>query len=365
MKIAASSVNLSSSHERITQKAQGTDRAFGLSASVSTYSKDSRQEILKDTFAKSDESLDLLGSDSDGLYMKPGTYRDITVKEPEETAQNSGLSSIDMIHVHLLRILLQMAQNMGGKEWSGFARNISMQLDGILGGNYDLFQNSNSYSLSSYEKEATSFQGYGRALTQDGRVIDFNVSFGMSREFREYSHINIDAMSKFLIDPLVINVGSDVTNISDQSFYFDLDADGQKENVRMLGRGSGFLAMDKDGDGIINDGSELFGTRTGDGFGELREYDEDGNGWIDENDVNTWSALKVWIKDSSGKDQLLTLKEADVGAIYLGEVSTEFTEYSDMTLASKVNGQVRSTGIFLHESSNLAGTVQHVDLAYS
>ena len=37
--------------------------------------------------------------------------------------------------------------------------------------------------------------------------------------------------------------------------------------------------------------------------------------WIDENDTNTWAALKVWIKDDSGRDELLTLKEADEGYI--------------------------------------------------
>ncbi len=34
----------------------------------------------------------------------------------------------------------------------------------------------------------------------------------------------------------------------------------------------------------INDGSELFGTSSGDGFKDLATYDEDENGWIDEND---------------------------------------------------------------------------------
>ena len=52
----------------------------------------------------------------------------------------------------------------------------------------------------------------------------------------------------------------------------------------MLGKGSGFLALDKDGNGKIDDGNELFGTKSSDGFGDLREYDSDGSGWIDEND---------------------------------------------------------------------------------
>ena len=73
------------------------------------------------------------------------------------------------------------------------------------------------------------------------------------------------------------------TELSDQTFYFDLDADGEEEEISML-KGSGYLALDKNEDGIINDGSELFGTGNGDGFADLARYDEDGNGWIDEND---------------------------------------------------------------------------------
>ena len=63
--------------------------------------------------------------------------------------------------------------------------------------------------------------------------------------------------------------------LSDQTFYFDLDADGKEEEISVL-NGSGYLALDKNGDGVINDGSELFGTKNGDGFADLARYDEDG-----------------------------------------------------------------------------------------
>ena len=128
----------------------------------------------------------------------------------------------------------------------------------------------------------------------------------------------------------------------------------------MLREGSGFLALDKNGDGKINDGSELFGTRSGNGFADLAVYDEDGNGWIDEND-EIFDKLRVWSKDKDGKDVLKTLKEADVGAIYLGSTNSQFslTDKKD----NEVLGAVRSTGIYLKESTGMAGTVQQVDLA--
>jgi hypothetical protein len=139
---------------------------------------------------------------------------------------------------------------------------------------------------------------------------------------------------------------------------FDIDCDGTEDRISMPGRGSGFLALDKNGDGIINGGSELFGAKSGDGFADLRKYDSDGNGWIDENDA-VFNKLKVWCKGIGGEDILMDLKEADVGAIFLGSVATEFTLGGRDGIR---DGVIRSTGFFLKESGGI-GTVQHVDLA--
>ena len=213
--------------------------------------------------------------------------------------------------------------------------------------------------LTYSETEETGFHASGRACTEDGRTIDFDINILMSRSYMEYMNVSIPTMADALCDPLVVNIGSDTADVRDQTFKFDLDADGTEDEISMLGKGSGFLALDKNGDGKINDGSELFGTKSGDGFGDLREYDSDGNGWIDEND-DVFSKLKVWCKDENGKDILMDLKEADIGAIFLGEQQTEFSlggadGYRD--------GVIRSTGVFLRESTDAAGTVQHVDLS--
>ena len=212
--------------------------------------------------------------------------------------------------------------------------------------------------LTYSETEETGFHASGRACTEDGRTIDFNINILMSRSYMEYMNVSIPTMADALCDPLVVNIGSDTAVVRDQTFKFDLDSDGKEDEISMLGKGSGFLALDKNGDGKINDGSELFGTNSGDGFGDLREYDSDGNGWIDEND-DVFSKLKVWCKDENGKDVLMDIKQADIGAIYLGAQQTEFSlggsdGYRD--------GVIRSTGVFLRESTG-AGTIQHVDLS--
>lgn len=217
-----------------------------------------------------------------------------------------------------------------------------------------------SFTQESYymETESVSFSSTGTVTTADGRNISFNVEIGMSRSFYQYYKEEYSiAQFQRVCDPLVINLQNDVATLSDQKFFFDIDADGEKDEISMLGSGSGYLALDKNEDGVINDGNELFGPKSGNGFADLAEYDEDGDGWIDEDD-DIWSKLKVWCKDENGKDTLYTLREAGVGAICLQNASTDFA----LNNAENVSqGYLRSTGVFLYENGNV-GTVQHLDL---
>lgn len=207
------------------------------------------------------------------------------------------------------------------------------------------------------EMEHTAYQSQGCVKTQDGREISFNVEVEMSRAFCEkYDSLTME--DYVCVDPLVLNLEGNVGQISDQKFLFDLNADGTEEEISFTGQGSGFLALDKNKDGIINDGSELFGTTSGNGFKDLAAYDEDGNGWIDENDA-IFNDLSIWTLDDKGEKVLISLKDADVGAIYLGSASTEFSLKNEEN--HNTNGVIRSTGIFLKESGG-AGTIQHIDL---
>lgn len=208
------------------------------------------------------------------------------------------------------------------------------------------------------EVEHTTFSSTGMVKTSDGREISFGVSIEMSRAFcARYDSLVQEEV--IFTDPLIINADSSFAKVEDKKFLFDLNCDGTEEEVSFAGEGSGFLALDKNGDGKINDGSELFGTKSGNGFKDLAMYDTDRNGWIDEND-DVFADLRVWTKGEGGEDKLISLLESDVGAIYLGYADTEFTLNNNEN--SGVNGVVRSTGVFLKESGGV-GTISHVDLA--
>lgn len=208
------------------------------------------------------------------------------------------------------------------------------------------------------ETEVTSFSTVGTVKTSDGREISFNVNVNMSRSFTEYYREELSLTAFSMCDPLVLNFDTDVAELKDQNFFFDIDGDGEEDEVAQLGSGSGYLALDKNDDGVINDGRELFGTSSGNGFRDLAAYDEDGNGWIDENDA-VWDKLKIWVKDEKGKDILYRLADKGVGAICLQNVATDFALRGG---GGKMLGNIRRTGVFLYENGN-AGTVQHLDVA--
>jgi hypothetical protein len=210
------------------------------------------------------------------------------------------------------------------------------------------------------ETEQTRFAASGTVQTADGREISFRVELSMSRSYHEESDVRLrlgDA-ARQQKDPLVLNFAGTAAQLLDQRFSFDLDADGTAENINRLAAGSGFLVFDRNGDGKASDGSELFGTKSGDGFADLARLDDDGNGWIDENDT-AYASLSLWTPDASGAGSLQGLKAANVGALALAHVATPFDlkDGGNDTL-----GTIRSSGIFLQENGG-AGTIQQVDLS--
>jgi hypothetical protein len=249
----------------------------------------------------------------------------------------------------------------GASPVTGAAGGCPVSLDDVRGlrptGEQLVMTETQVYS-SHYESESLRYEAKGLVNTADGRSISIDIGLNMSREvFTSVSAFAQTTEVSRMIDPLVLNFSGEAASLTERKFEFDIDSDGVLDSISFAAGGNGFLAFDRNGVGVIIDGSELFGPQSGSGFGELRAYDSDGNGWIDEND-DIFSKLRVWSKDADGNDSLFTLMEADVGAIYLGDIATQYTLGS----ASAADGMLRSTSVFLKESGG-AGMISHIDLA--
>ena len=204
------------------------------------------------------------------------------------------------------------------------------------------------------DREAVEFSTQGHVQT-DKRSITVDVEFKLSR-----NTLSDKAVKQLILtDPLVINYDTTVASLSESKFRFDIDSDGLADQISLLKKGSGFLALDRNSDGKINNGKELFGTESGNGFEDLRIYDTDGNGWIDENDP-MFEKLRIWVKNDVGDDRLIALGEVGIGAIYLGNADTLFnmTDPKNETTL----GVLKQSGIFLKENGDV-GIVQNIELA--
>ena len=155
------------------------------------------------------------------------------------------------------------------------------------------------------------------------------------------------------IDPLVFDLDGDgitTVSIDDSNAFFDLDNNGFAEKTSWVGAKEGLLAYDKNGDGIINGGNELFGDRTlmkdsktlaSSGFTALAEYDDNKDGKIDSNDA-IYTLLRIW-QDSDG-DGIASASElkqlVDLGIVSIG------LSYNNTGVADGANNIQVRTGTF-------------------
>ncbi|MCR5415848.1 MAG: hypothetical protein K6E79_03530 [Pseudobutyrivibrio sp.] len=297
-------------------------------------------------FAVNDEGAKNGGSSEENVKAVGKENSDSTIDPFVSANRQTRMQTMS----YLLRLLLM--SKIFGEENDFFS---------LLGGG---MENGGSYietttmTYQRWESQQVDYSSSGMVTTADGRNINFNYSFAMSESFSETFSVTDSRLRQF-IDPLVVNLDSKPTEISNMSFFFDLDGDGEEEEINNIGPGSGFLALDRNEDGEINNGMELFGAKTGNGFAELAVFDEDGNGWIDENDP-IYEKLRIWTINEDGDKELYGLKHSDVGAICLAHVRTDFMNHGDQ---GEERAAIRKSGIFLRESDGSAGGVQHVDFA--
>ena len=207
------------------------------------------------------------------------------------------------------------------------------------------------------DSQYMSFEAEGTIVTTDGEQIKFTLSLSMRHEESVYSRTSVRMQSGKRVDPIVINLTGEAAQLADALFEFDLNGDGKTEMIPELRRGSGFLVFDRNGDGIANDGTELFGPERGNGMDELAQLDSDGNGWLDERDA-AWTQLYVWTGGARGRESLTPLAKAGVNAIYLGSVDTQFEMKNS---ANRPVGEVARIGLYFCEDRT-AGSLQQIDL---
>lgn len=354
MKITDYNLNLSSNSTstQLKQSANKTELSTSQTSSHGYFSS-SQSEVSSEQSAVFSESVTTqskLSSQQD-MFKNIIKFADEAIKSLKNLRDSLGLGGGE--NDKLSKILDNMKRTLNGDKIE-FSTKQGYTKDGI----YSEILTTATLESSTQKTSALNVAATGIIKTAD-KQISVDLSFNLSQSFvRQNFSISQQLVSFRLVDPLVISLNGELPSLDENAtFSFDIDSDGELDQISQLKSGSGFLALDKNGNGKIDDGSELFGAKTGDGFGELAMYDEDGNGWIDEND-SIFAGLRVWLNDSEGS-RLIALGEAGVGAIFLGSTHSgfELKNSSDETL-----GVLQKSGIFIFEDGS-AGSIAHIDIA--
>ena len=125
-------------------------------------------------------------------------------------------------------------------------------------------------------------------------------------------------------DPIVLDLDGDGIELTSHrnGARFDILGNGQNVNTAFVTGGDAFLAVDRNGNGIIDSGRELFGDQNGaaNGFEELRKFDSNGDGRINSLDKD-FDSLLLFRDNGNGKTEegeLAGLRDAGIEEIMLG-----------------------------------------------
>lgn len=125
-----------------------------------------------------------------------------------------------------------------------------------------------------------------------------------------------------LTDPLVLDLGGEGINLTsrEDGVYFDIKGDGTPVKTSWISGNNAFLYMDSNGNGTADDVNELFGDQGGyaNGFEKLAQYDDNGDGVLDEKDA-AYRDLRLW-RDVNGDGvnqahESMTLAEAGIASL--------------------------------------------------
>ncbi|MGN0375768.1 MAG: hypothetical protein ACI4EN_09750 [Butyrivibrio sp.] len=151
-----------------------------------------------------------------------------------------------------------------------------------------------------------------------------------------------------VIDPIVLDLNKNgkYTTDTENGTYFDYAGDGFAEKTAWAENGDGLLVYDRNGNGIVDNGSELFGDKTvlldgsvaSNGFEALSELDTNGDGIINKEDEK-FDHLRVWIDANndgiSQEDELFSLSDLKIIGLNLGSTVTNEKDENGNVVARK------------------------------
>ena len=170
-----------------------------------------------------------------------------------------------------------------------------------------------------------------------GNNFDWSLLTPIDSEWNNDQYIDWNALNRdgyyFVFDPLALDLnGNGIETLAANGHdgaMFDHERNGIRTATGWVHSNDGLLVHDRDGDGKITDGSEIFGDNTplkngttaAHGFAALAELDDNGDGKVDAAD-KTFSKLGVWRdlnhNGISEAGEIFALKDLRIQSLNLG-----------------------------------------------
>ncbi|TYC56438.1 type I secretion C-terminal target domain-containing protein [Rhodobacterales bacterium] len=200
---------------------------------------------------------------------------------------------------------------------------VSGYKDGVLVGSFDVtltgtltFSGTDINGIDELVFEVTSGTESGKGIANTG----------------DYGFDNLQIVHHAGTDPIALDLNGDGVDLSAQ-VSFDIDADGEAEQIGWVGSEDALLVMDSDGSGAIENGSEVFsevfaGGSYADSLEALASLDVNGDGIIDIRDA-AFADIKVWQDANSDgfaqEGELLSLTDRGIDSIDLDAAAVNDT----------------------------------------
>src|SRR3989338_5274777 len=249
-------------------------------------------------------------------------------------------------------------------------QNDFLQLAGTAGQTYQDAVNATSSAmgqladlLSAAEKSAVKI------------FLDFAFDFGDTINGIEQTIADIFSAAQRFIprrDPLTLDLnGNGIETVpinATNPVYFDLTGEGVQTSVGWVAPNDGLLVLDRNGNGTIDDGTELFGDatpayeagtttpsagKTADGFEALAQEDTNGDGVVNSSDAN-FANLRVWQdsnQDGVSQDgELKTLAELGIESFNVASVAhsqllANGNQIADTGTYTRTDGSTGTAGV--------------------
>lgn len=187
--------------------------------------------------------------------------------------------------------------------------------------------------ISSGEQNFTLDMSYSQSISVNVSQDAQGFSFSLSQTESFQLNMSFTSEAEKPKDPLILDLdGSDFSFNSEQTVLFDLDANGQLDRFDSLNGSKAYLAFDKNHNGVIDNGLELFGDAGGasDGFADLAEYDDNQDGQINADDALFKNLLLLNFNPDQSQT-LRTLSSESIISLSL-KTRTESRDYQDNQL---------------------------------